>query len=121
MGEVQGLVSEFGLLVRDQLQLATLEARQATTTLLTLIALGVGSILLLFSAWLGLMGAGVMFVVERDMVEASTALAIAVGLNLLLGVILLFLLYRYKRRLTFPATTRSLKTLFSKDAYEGPS
>lgn len=121
MGEVQGLLSEFSGLVQDQVKLAALETKQAGSTLITMVALGVGAAILLFSAWLGLMGAAVLFIVERGMMMGSTALALAVGFNLILALVLIFILYRCSGRIAFPATTRSLKALLSKASYEGPS
>ncbi|CDI01689.1 MAG: phage holin family protein [Candidatus Competibacter denitrificans] len=121
MGEVQGLLSEFSGLVQDQVKLAALETKQAGATLITLAALGVGAAILLFSAWLGLMGVAVLFVVERGMMMGSTALALAVGFNVLLAFLLIFIAYRRSSRITFPATSRSLKALLSKESYEGLS
>ncbi len=113
LGEVRSLVDQFRGIALDHVKLATLEAKQAGSSLATMVALGVIAAILLLSAWLGLMGAVVLFVVERNLLTGSTALGLAAGGNLIIALILLFLIYRQLGHLKFAATARSLKTLLA--------
>jgi hypothetical protein len=101
---------ELRALAHDQLTLAALETKLAGKSLVNMIAAGVMVAILLISAWLGLMGAAVLWLVNIG-VMASVAMLIAVAANLALAAILYELIRRQSRRLQFPATLRSLRPL----------
>ncbi|HRC73312.1 MAG TPA: phage holin family protein [Candidatus Competibacter sp.] len=113
LAEVRSFVDQFRGIAYDHVKLASLEAKQAGASVATMLVLGVLAAILLLSAWLGLMGTVVLFAVERDLLAGSTALGLAVGVNLVIALILLILIYRQLGRLKFPATARSLKSLLS--------
>lgn len=112
--QVRSLVGEGRELLYDHMKLAALEAKQAGSSLVTVIVSGVVIAVLLLSVWLGLMGAGVLFVVEKDWLMGSTALAVAVGINLLIIAMLAWIIVRQIERMKFAATTRSIKALLAK-------
>ncbi len=78
-----------------------------------MIAAGVMAAVLLVSAWLGLMGAVVLWLIGIG-VAASTALLLAVAANLVFAFILYSVIRRESRHLQFPATVRSLRPASSK-------
>lgn len=110
---VKELWRELRVGVHDQLTLAALETKLAGKSLVSMIAAGVMVAILLISAWLGIMGAAVMWLVSIG-VMASIAMLLAVTANLALAAILYQLIRRQSSRLQFPATLRSLRPLPSK-------
>ena len=100
-------------LAHDRLTLAALETRLAGESLVTMIASGVMVAVLLVSAWLGIMGAGVLWLISIG-VMASIAMLLAVAANLMLALILYDVIHRQSRHLQFPATLRSLRPVISK-------
>ena len=106
--DVKSLWHELRGLVHDQLTLAALEARSAGNSLVTMIAAGVMVAALLVSAWLGLMGAAVLWLISIG-VMASIAMLLAVVANLALALILYDVIRRQSRHLQFRATLRSLR------------
>jgi len=111
--DVKSLWHELRGLVHDQLTLAALETRSAGNSLVTMIAAGVMIAVLLVSAWLGIMGAGVLWLISIG-VMASTAMLLAVTANVVLALILYDVIHRQSRHLQFPATLRSLRPVTSK-------
>lgn len=97
-------------LAHEGLTLAALEARQAGRSLVTMIAAGVMVALLVVSAWLGVVGAGVLGLMAMG-VPAALALLIAVAANLVAAAMLGVVVRRQSRHLLFPATMRSLRPL----------
>lgn len=95
-------------LSHDRLQLVALEAQQAGVSLVNMIMTGVVVAVLLCSAWLGLLSAVVITLIENGFILRS-ALLLAVVLNLLLALIGYRYLYRKSRFLKFPATLHSLQ------------
>jgi hypothetical protein len=73
-----------------------------------MIMVGVMVAFLLSSAWLGLMAAAVLGLIDNG-VMASSAILLAVAFNLLLVLLLCRVLRRKSRYLQFPATLRSLQ------------
>jgi len=73
-----------------------------------MIMVGVMVAFLLSSAWLGLMAAAVLGLIDKGVV-ASSAILLAVVFNLLLALILCRVMRRKSRYLQFPATLRSLQ------------
>lgn len=105
---VNSLWQELRGLAHDQLTLVALETKLAGKSLVTMIAAGVMVALLLVSAWLGVVGAVVLWLISIGVV-ASIAMLLAVAANLVFAVILYDVVRRLSRRLQFPATLRSLR------------
>jgi hypothetical protein len=108
LDDAKALWQQLRGLAHDQLSLATLEARLAGQSLVTMIAAGVMIGALLISAWLGLMGAAVLWLVSHG-VTAGIAMLLAVAANLLFALGLCHMTWRQSRHLLFPATRRSLR------------
>ena len=108
--QVKLLWHELRAMVHEQLTLVALETRLAGTSLVNMIAAGVMVAILLISAWLGLMGAAVLWLIGIGLM-ASVAMLFAVAANLVFAAILYQLIRRQSRRLQFPATLRSLRPL----------
>jgi hypothetical protein len=68
-------------LAHDYLELAALEAKLAGQSLVTMLVAGVMLGILIVSAWLGLVSAGVLVLIDRG-VSADVALVAAVSVNL---------------------------------------
>ena len=107
--DAQSLLHELRGLTHDRLLLAALETRRAGESLVSMLVAGVVIALLLGSAWLGLIAAVVLGMIENGIV-ASSAILLAVAANLLLALILFRVVRRKSRFLQFPATLRSLQT-----------
>jgi Putative Actinobacterial Holin-X, holin superfamily III len=100
-GEVRGLS-------HDRFQLAALETQQAGVGLAYMIIAGLMVAGLLCGAWIGLLSAAVLELIENG-VMARSAILLAVVLNLLLALVLCRVIQRKSRFLQFPATLRSLQ------------
>jgi len=107
--DAQSLLHELGGLTHDRLRLAALETRRAGESLVSMLIAGIMVAFLLSSAWLGLMTAAVLGLIDNG-VMASSAILLAVAFNLLLALILFRVMGRKSRYLQFPATLRSLQT-----------
>ncbi|OQW79928.1 MAG: hypothetical protein BVN35_00665 [Proteobacteria bacterium ST_bin11] len=107
LGDIQALWGELQGLGHDHFSLAALEARRAGQTLTMMLATAVMLGLLLSTAWLGLLAAGVQWLIEHNF-QASSAILLAVAGNLLLALMLIGVIRRSSRFLQFPATQRSL-------------
>ena len=107
--EAQSLLHELRGLTHDRFRLAALETRRAGESLVSMIIAGVMVAFLLSSAWLGLMAAAVLGLIDNGVV-ASSAILLAVASNLLIALILLGVIRRKSRYLQFPATLRSFQT-----------
>ena len=114
---VKTLWYELRELVHDELTLVALETRLAGQSLVTMIAAGLGIAVLLVTAWLGLMGAAVLWLSSIG-ISASLAILVAVAANLGVAVILYHLIRRHSRHLNFSATLRSLRSAFTAPAPE---
>jgi len=108
--EVKSLWHQLSVLAHDRLTLAALETRLAGKSLVTMIAAGVMIAGLLVSAWMGLMGVAVLWLVSIG-VLASIALLLAVAANLEFALFLYAVIRLKSRYLQFPATIRSLRPL----------
>lgn len=107
--DVRELAREMGGLFSDHISLAALETRQAGESLVRMIMLGAMIGGLLLSAWLGILAVVGLMLVERGfMSSVGAVLALAVGANLLLALILGWAIRRRGSDLQFPATVRSL-------------
>jgi len=108
--DVQSLWYELRGLIYEHLQLAALETRRAGQSLVTMIIAGVIVALLLIGAWLGIIVAGVLMLIEQGMV-ASTAISLAVVANLLIALLLCGVIRRKSHYLQFPALLGSLQPI----------
>jgi len=97
-------------LTHDRFRLAALETQRAGKSLVTMIMAGVMIAVVLSCAWMGLMAAAVVELVDNGVV-ASRAILLAVAFNLLLALILFVVIRRKSRYLQFPATLRSLQPM----------
>jgi len=107
--EVRGLWDELQGLAHDHLQLAALETQRAGESLVTMITAGMIVAGLLLSAWLGLMGASVLALTSRGVLASSSALLLAVAVNLGVALVLCGVIRRRSHYLRFPANTHSLQ------------
>ncbi len=112
--EAQSLWYELRGLIYERLRLATLETRRAGESLVTMLIAGVMVAVLLIGAWLGIMVAVVLMLIEQGMV-ASTAILLAVAANLLIALLLCGVIRRKSHYLQFPALLSSLKSAPLKD------
>ncbi|HEU4709485.1 MAG TPA: phage holin family protein [Methylophilaceae bacterium] len=108
LGEAGHLWHEVRLLVHDQLKLAALETRLVAESLVSMVATSVAVVLLLVTAWLGLVSAGVVALIEWGL-AASVAILIAVVLNVVIALLLGMAIRRQVSHLQWPATLRSLR------------
>ena len=108
LGEARSLWQQWSGLWHDRLQLAALETRQAGRSLVGMLIAGVVAGLLIVSAWLGLISAAVVWLVEIEMMT-SLAILLGVMLNLLLATLLVYFIRHQSRHLGWPATIRSLR------------
>jgi uncharacterized membrane protein YqjE len=106
--DAQSLWYELRGLTHDRFRLAALETRRAGESLVSMIMLGVMIAILLSCAWMGLMAAAVLWLIDNGVV-ASRAILLAAAFNLLFGLILFGVIRRKSRYLQFPATSRSLQ------------
>ncbi|CAA9890874.1 conserved hypothetical protein [Candidatus Methylobacter favarea] len=97
-------------LAHEQMELASLETRQAGKSLVRLLIFAVLLAVFLLGAWLGLLGASVVWLHEQGL-PVSLALAAGVGLNLLGALLIYGMIGYHSRRLQFSATRRSLQAL----------
>lgn len=106
--DTQALWQALCQLIYDRLQLAALETQQAGRSLVVMLVAGMMVAGLLVCAWLGLLAAAVLGLVEHGML-ASAAILFAVAFNLLLALILFGVIRRRSRYLKCSATLRSFK------------
>lgn len=112
-----GLLREFQGVAHDYAVLAALETKRAGMSLVIMLAAGVMMAILLISAWLGLVTAGVFGMIAAGM-AAWLAILIAVVANLALAVGLYVVIHYKRRYLAFPATLRNLRPS-DQDAHQG--
>jgi uncharacterized membrane protein YqjE len=105
--DAQGVWHEVIGLSHDRLLLAGLETQRAGLSLVHMVMSGILVAGLLGGAWLGLLAAAVLGLVENG-VMASSAILVAVALNLLLALIFCRSIRHKSHYLKFPATIRSL-------------
>ncbi len=96
-------------LAHDRLELAGLETQRAGESLVAMVVAGMLVAGLLLSAWLGLLGAGILALTSRGVMATGSALLLAVAVNLVVALILWRVIGRLSHRLRFPANTRSLE------------
>lgn len=108
--EAQRLWHELRAMAHEQLTLAALELRLAGESAVRMLVSGVLIAVLLVSAWIGLLAAGILWLVSLGVAAAAAILA-GVALNLVLAALLYASIRRRSRHLQFPSTLRSLRPL----------
>jgi hypothetical protein len=108
MDEVRYIWRDLRLLIHDHLRLATLETKLVAESLVSMVATSVAVVLLLVTAWLGLVSAAVVFMVEMEL-PISGAILIAVLFNVVIALLLGVAIRRQVSHLQWPATLRSLR------------
>lgn len=111
-----GLAQEVWLLWRalsrlahDHFRLVTLETQRAGASLVTMIAAGVMVAVLLNGAWLGLLAAIVLELINQG-ISVSSAILLAVAFNVLAALLGCGVIRRKSRYLLYPATRRTLES-----------
>jgi uncharacterized membrane protein YqjE len=108
--DAHALWNEVRGLSHDHLQLAALETQRAGVSLVNMVMAGVLVAGLLCGAWMGLLTAAVLGLVENGVMVRS-AILLAVILNLLLALVFCRVIHRKSRYLQFPATLHSLQPM----------
>jgi hypothetical protein len=101
---------EWSGLARDRLHLAALKTKLAGQSFVTMIAAGVIGGVLLVSAWLGLVAAAILTLVDAGMI-ASIAMLLGVLANVVLALLMYCVIRRKSRHLRWPASIGSLGPL----------
>jgi uncharacterized membrane protein YqjE len=109
----QSLWLELRGLAHDRFRLAGLETQRAGESLVAMVTAGVMAGFLLACAWLGLLAAAVLWLVDDGM-AAHCAVLLSVAVNLLFALVLIAVIRRKSRFLQFPATLRSLQPIAPK-------
>jgi uncharacterized membrane protein YqjE len=120
LDDAQALWSELRGLGYDHLHLAALETQRAGESLVSMVMAAVMVAILLMGAWLGLMAATVLWVVENSLVATSSAILLAVVFNLLLALGFCSVIRRKRHYLQFPSTLRSFQPMPSQQNTEKP-
>lgn len=111
------LLREFRGVAHDYATLAALETKRAGMSLVVMLAAGVMMAILLVSAWLGLVAAGVFALIAAG-VTSWLAMLIAVIVNIALAGGLYAVIHYKRRYLAFPATLRNLRA-HAQQQYQG--
>ncbi|WP_376694918.1 phage holin family protein [Wenzhouxiangella sp. EGI_FJ10305] len=101
--------------VYDHLFLAALEARQAGESLVRIIAMGLITACLLSTAWLALVSAVVIVLVQHSLMTATSALMLVFAVHCLVAMLLVAAIRKRSRHLMFPATISRLEPAPSSD------
>jgi Zn-dependent membrane protease YugP len=112
LSDISSLWHELTELTQEQVHLAALETRRAGKSLIIVVTAAVLLAVLVLGAWLGVLAAGIVWLLEQGL-PLSAALLLAVGINLLAALIVYVLIRYQSRHLRFPATRRSLRALSS--------
>lgn len=103
------LTREYRATVRTWLELVALETRLAARTVVHMVALGIGMAVLAVGAYLSLIGAGVLALINQGL-SPTLAMLVASGINILAAAVLFFSLRKKARSIGWPATSRALNT-----------
>ena len=106
--DVLSLWHELRELGHDHFLLAALETRRAGESLVAMLVAGIMLAVLLSAAWLGLLAAATLELIENGM-AASSAILLAVAFNLLLVLIVYAVIRRKSCYLQFPALLGQLQ------------
>ncbi len=96
-------------IVHDHLVLAALETRQAGESLVRIIVMGLITACLLSTAWLALVGAAVLVLVQHTLLPASIALLLVFAVHCLVAMLLIAAIRKRSKSLLFPATISRLE------------
>ena len=96
-------------IVHDHLVLAALETRQAGESLVRIIVMGLVTACLLSTAWLALIGAVVIVLVQFTLLTASIALLLVFAVHCLVAMLLVVAIRKRSKSLLFPATISRLE------------
>ena len=96
--------------IRANVDLAMLEARLAAHSMVLMLVAGLLSVLLLFSAWVLLNYALVLWLTGAEMLSLLQATLLVAGINLLSAFLLLVWLAQLSKPLTFPQTREMLRS-----------
>ncbi|MCC5887484.1 MAG: phage holin family protein [Gammaproteobacteria bacterium] len=108
LGDASTLTRELRAMVHAQLELAELETRLAARTVIHMLALAVGIAVLLVGAWLTLVGAAVLALMNQG-VSPMLAMLAATAVNLVAAGFVYMSLRRHGESLGWPVTLRMLK------------
>jgi len=112
--EVQLLWRKLRELNHMHFRLAALEAQQAGNSLVVMIGAGIMAAILLSAVWLGLLAAAILALSQYGILTDDILLILlTVALNIVLVLILGNIILSKGYHLTFPATLRRLKFMFS--------
>lgn len=95
-------------LVDSFLHLVVLEGKQAASSLILMVAFGLGAVVLVITGWLALVACVVVALVQNEIAGWATALIIAALLSFAGSGGLVLLLFRRSQDLLFKATRRQL-------------
>ncbi|MGJ0485222.1 MAG: phage holin family protein [Methylomicrobium sp.] len=96
-------------LTHDHLKLAALEARRASTSLVSMIVAGLIMGVLLISTWVGLMTAAALALIQSNFVGEIEAILLLAAVNLVVALLLFWFIRRKSRYLLFPETVYSFR------------
>jgi hypothetical protein len=108
IANVAALWDDLKAVLHDHLELAALEAKRAGQSLVAIVVYGVVVAIMVVTAWMGLITAGVLWLIHLDL-NASVAVLIGVVVNLAGAFGLVMLIKQTSHALRFPATVRALK------------
>jgi uncharacterized membrane protein YqjE len=108
LDEARSLFTEVRGLAQDRLKLAALETRLAGQSVVRMLIAGVVAAVMLISAWVALVGMGVVALVVHAGFSAVAALALAVVVNVAAAAALYFAIRKMSRNLAFPRTVGGL-------------
>ena len=106
--EARSLFIEVRELAQDRLKLAALETRLAGQSVVRMLIAGVVAAVMLISAWLALVGVGVVALVTYAGFSAVSALALAAAVNVAAAAGLYVAIRKMSRNLAFPKTVGGL-------------
>ena len=106
--QVRALQSEVRGVVRAQLQLAGMEARQDGESFVRMVAFAVIASCLVLSAWGALVAAAVAAVVSNGILSLTTALIIVAACHLAIALYLIRRIKQNSRNLLFSKTSSNL-------------
>lgn len=109
MDRVSMVWDDLSHLLQDQFKLVTLETQRAARSLVAMLIWGLVAGLLLVTAWMGIMAAIVLFLVDLGL-AASLSILLVVVLTLVAAGICALIVRKKSQYLRYPATMRSLRS-----------
>lgn len=108
LDEARSIFAEVRGLAQDRLQLAALETRLAGQSAVRMLVAGVVAAVMLISAWLAIVGMGVVALIVYAGLGPVLALALAAVVNVVAAGGLYLAIKKMSRNLAFPRTVGSL-------------